>query len=106
MMQRMGEAYKMMQTGIMDQNKELVKMGTWMIDNHPAPKEKPWTIVKEEDKESFKQTLIAYDKLLHTSSYEINEALANEDWIEINKRVFELSNHCLTCHQIWKNNLK
>lgn len=50
MMQRMGEAYKLMQTGIINQNKELIKMGTWMIDNHPAPKEKPWTIVKDKDK--------------------------------------------------------
>jgi ABC-type nickel/cobalt efflux system permease component RcnA len=106
MMQRMGEAYKMMQTGIINQNKELVKMGIWMIDNHPAPKEKPWSIVKEKDKESFKKTLIAYNNLLHSSSNTINKSLNSDDWVEINKKVFELSNHCLSCHHLWKNNLK
>ncbi len=106
MMQRMGEAYKMMQTGIVNQNKELVKMGTWMIDNHPAPKEKPWTIVKDKDKGNFKKTLLSYDKLLHSSSQNINNALNNNDWVEINQKVFELSNHCISCHSVWKNNLK
>jgi ABC-type nickel/cobalt efflux system permease component RcnA len=106
MMQRMGEAYKMMQSGIINQNKELVKIGAWMIQNHPAPKEKPWSIVKEEDVESFKETLLSYDSLLHQSAQEIGEALKYNDWVEINEKVFEMSNHCISCHSAWKNNLK
>lgn len=106
MMQRMGEAYKMMQTGIINQNKELVKMGSWMIDNHPAPKEKPWSIVKDIDKESFKKTLMSYNELLHKSAKDINDALKKDDWIEINTQVYELSKHCISCHSVWKNNLK
>jgi hypothetical protein len=27
------------------------------------------------------------------------------DWTSINKKVFELSNHCISCHAVWKNNL-
>lgn len=49
---------------------------------------------------------MAYNDLLHTSSYNINKALQSDDWVEINKSVFELSNHCISCHNLWKNNLK
>lgn len=103
MMQRMGEAYNMMQRGILNQNKELVKLGAWMIDNHPAPKEKPWLIMEKGDQKAFKQTLISYNELLHKGTEKINEAIKKDDWYEINKEVFELSNSCISCHQIWKN---
>lgn len=101
MMQRMGEAYSMMQRGLILQNKELIKTGTWMIDDHPAPKEKPWLIMQQADQNDFKKTLIAYNDLLHGSAFTINEALKNDDWYEINKQVFDLSNHCISCHQTW-----
>lgn len=108
MMQRMGEAYKMIQTGVINQNKELVYLGASLIENHPAPKEKPWSIVKQKDTTAFKQTLLAYDKLLHQSAEDIENDLKSEksDWTSINKKVFELSNHCISCHAVWKNNLK
>ena len=106
LMQRMGESYKMMQSGIINQNKELVKIGAQMIQNHPAPKEKPWSIVKKEDIESFKKTLLAYDKLLHHSATEIEKALKYDDWLTINEKVFEMSKHCISCHSVWKDNLK
>jgi cytochrome c biogenesis protein CcdA len=103
MMQRMGEAYKMMHSGVINQNKELVKIGAWMIKNHPAPKDKPWSIVDKKDIDSFKETLISYDKLLHQSAKDINIALKGNDWIEINKKVYEISNHCISCHIVWKD---
>lgn len=106
MMQRMGEAYKMMQTGIINENKELIKLGALMIQNHPAPKDKPWNIVKNEDVEDFKETLISYDKILHESVKEISLSLKGEDWLLVNQKVYDLSNHCISCHNIWKNNLK
>jgi hypothetical protein len=102
MMQRMGEAYNMIQRGIINQNKELVKMGAWMIDNHPAPKEKPWTIVKKDDKKAFKQTLLSFNDLLHEGTFNINEALKKDDWLEVNKEAYNLSNHCISCHSMWK----
>ncbi len=106
MMQRMGEAYKMMQSGVINENRELVKLGAWMIQNHPAPKDKPWSIVKEEDVEDFKQTLISYDEILHKSVAEIDDSLEYNDWILINQKVYDMSNHCVSCHNSWKNNLK
>lgn len=105
MMERMGEAYNMMQRGVINQNKELVKLGAWMIDNHPAPKEKPWMIVKQEDRKAFKQTLLSYNELLHEGAFNVNEALKKGDWYEINKEVYNLSNQCISCHSMWKNKI-
>ena len=106
LMQHMDEAYRMMQSGIMNQNTELVKRGAWMIQNHPAPKNKPWSIVKNEDIEVFKETLIAYDDLLHKSAKDIDEILKKKDWTLINEKAYEMSNHCVSCHNVWKDNLK
>lgn len=54
-MQRMGEAYKLMQTGIINENKELVKMGAWMIDNHPAPKTNLGVLFQNKNKKILKR---------------------------------------------------
>ena len=77
-----------------------------MIDNHPAPKTKPWEIVKEENVELFKKTLLSYDKLLHDGVHEIQNSVANDGWHTINEKVYELTNVCITCHNMWQNNLK
>lgn len=106
MMQRMGEAYKMMQTGLINENKELIRIGAYMIQNHPAPKHKPWIIVKDKDVEDFKEALISYDKVLHESVSEIEVSLEKDDWVLINQKIYDLSNHCVSCHSVWKNNLK
>jgi len=106
MMQQMGEAYSMVQKGIITQNKELVKTGIFLIDSHPAPKEKPWSIVKQEDQETFKKSLLSYDTLLHDATSELLSSLETNDWNEINEASFHLSNQCISCHSVWKNNLK
>ena len=104
LMQRMGVAYEMMQNGVINQNKELVRLGASMIKNHPAPKYKPWTIVKQENQMRFKQTLLAYDKLLHASVDDIEKSLQDvkNDWSGVNKSVYALSNNCVSCHSVWK----
>jgi ABC-type nickel/cobalt efflux system permease component RcnA len=103
MMQHMGEAFSMIQRGVLSQNAGLVQTGAQMIDNHPAPKEKPWSIVKKEHREAFKGTLLAYNDLLHQGAKNIEKAVGQGDWVEINKRAYELSNHCISCHSVWKN---
>lgn len=105
-MQRMGEAYSMIQRGLINENKELIKLGATIIDKHPAPKEKPWTIVKDEDQNAFKQTLLSYNNLLHTSAYNINKALQKNNWGKVHEEINILSGHCVSCHSSWKNNLK
>jgi ABC-type nickel/cobalt efflux system permease component RcnA/cytochrome c556 len=106
MMQQMGEAYLLMQKGLLMQDSKMVKQGASMIDNHPAPKEKPWSIVKKEDQASFKQTLIAYNDLLHEGAHAITQAITTKDWVEIQSSIHALSAHCVSCHSAWKDNLK
>jgi len=106
MMIQMGEAYKIMQTGILTQNKDLIKTGALLIQNHPAPKSKPWLIVKENYKEDFKQSLLAYDKLLHDSINDILSTLKDDDFATINYKTYELSNHCVSCHSFWQEKVQ
>gem|GEM_PF-281929 len=106
MMQQMGEAYTIIQKGIITQNKTLIKTGVFLIDSHPAPKEKPWYIVKQKDQETFKKSLLSYDTLLHDATSELLSSLETNDWSEINKASYQLSNQCISCHSVWKNNLK
>ena len=106
LMQKFGISYSMIQNGLITQDKLLIKIGTKQIQNHPAPKNKPWSIVKKEDTEAFKATLLYYDKLLHNTTSNIQKALDSDDWILINNHISTLSNHCVNCHITWKNNLK
>jgi len=103
MMQQMGEAYKMIQSGILTQNKQLVEMGVFLIDSHPAPNHKPWSIMPKDQQDSFKKTLLSYDKLLHDVTSEILQAVDEKDWIKVNEKAFELSTHCISCHSVWQN---
>jgi len=103
MMTGMGEALVMIQKGILTQNPLLVQNGVYLIDNHPAPNHKPWSIFPKDQQSNFKETLLSYDILLHKATSEIIESLDKKDWIEINKKTFRLSNHCVSCHSIWQN---
>ncbi|MEA3498014.1 MAG: hypothetical protein U9R16_03030 [Campylobacterota bacterium] len=106
MMRQMGEALKMVQEGIITQNQLLVESGVYLIDSHPAPKEKPWMIMDPKDTESFKKSLISYDKLLHVATSEVLKSVNKKDWIDANEKLYNLSNHCISCHSVWKIKLK
>ena len=103
MMMQMGEGFKMIQTGLLTQNKELISLGCNIIQNHPAPKTKPWLIMPDKYQDDFKETLISYDKILHSNVAKIQDSLKNSDFTDINKNVFELSNSCISCHSVWQN---
>lgn len=103
MMAEMGEGFGMIQKGILTQNKLLIKSGVYMIDAHPAPRHKPWSIMASQDQEDFKQTLLSYDKLLHGATSEILQALDEKDWIKVNEKAYMLSTHCISCHTTWQN---
>ncbi len=102
MMAGMGEGLSMIQKGILTQNKFLVESGVYLIDSHPAPRHKPWSIMPKEDQKAFKQTLLSYDTLLHDTTSEILGALYLEDWILANEKAYELSTHCMSCHATWQ----
>jgi hypothetical protein len=101
MMQQMGESFKMLQTGVLTQNRDLIRLGADMIQHHPAPKTKPWLIMPAKDQEAFKETLIAYDKLLHGGAGAIIDVL-EADFDTINNRVHDLSTQCISCHAVWQ----
>ncbi len=104
-MVQFGIAYAMVQEGVINQDKNIIKIGLDKIQNHPSSKEHPWKIVKTRDMEAFKESLLYYDNLLHKSATDIQKSLKTNDWTTINKNIFKLSNHCINCHLTWKNNL-
>ena len=106
LMEVMGNSYIMMHEGILRENKQMVEVGANFILTHPAPNHKPWTIMKEEDQEGFKQSLLTFDKILENHSIEIVEAAKNENWMDANKASHDLMNSCLACHTMWRNKVK
>ncbi|MEA3383513.1 MAG: hypothetical protein U9Q20_02405 [Campylobacterota bacterium] len=106
MMAGMGEALVMIQKGVLTQNTYLVKNGANILDNHPAPNHKPWSIMQKDDQRNFKETLLSYDLLLHEATSEILEVLDKKDWVAVNEKTFILSNHCVSCHSVWRGKVK
>ena len=105
LMEKFGTAYSMIQEGLIREDKIFIEMGLDTIQNHPTTKNNPWEIVKAKDTEAFKATLLYFDEQLHKSTLDITNSLKTNNWIEINKKIFNLSNNCINCHIIWKDNL-
>lgn len=106
LMEVMGRSTSMMHEGILRENKQMVEVGANFILTHPAPNHKPWTIMKKEDQEGFKQSLLAFDKILDIHTEAMVEAAKKEDWIEASKASHELLNSCVSCHVMWRNKVK
>lgn len=102
LMALMGSAMSMIQQGILAQNKELVRTGADIIGHHPAPSHKPWTIVPEADRETFKETLLSYDKILHGDASRVEQAAGARDWLGAADAAHDLTRACVTCHLAWK----
>jgi hypothetical protein len=60
----------------------------------------------EADQGAFKQTLLSFDKVLHTEATRIEEAAAGRDWLSANEAAHALTNACVTCHAAWKGRVK
>ncbi len=106
LMEVMGRSTSMMHEGILRENKQMVEVGANFILTHPAPNHKPWTIMKKEDQEGFKQSLLTFDKILDIHTEAMVEAAKKEDWIEASKASHELLNSCVSCHVMWRNKVK
>ena len=106
LMEVMGRTSSMMHEGILRENKQMVEVGAHFILTHPAPNHKPWTIMKKKDQQGFKQSLLAFDKILDIHTEAIVEAAKKEDWIEASKASHELLNSCVSCHVMWRNKVK
>ena len=106
LMEVMGRSSSMMHEGILRENKQMVEVGANFILTHPAPKHKPWSIMKKEDQKVFKQSLLVFDKMLDTHTEAMVEAARKNNWIEASKASHELMNSCVSCHAMWKHKVK
>ena len=102
----MGSSFGTLQEGILRENKQMVMVGAEFIQHHPAPKHKPWIIMREEDQQDFKKTLLAYDQILHDHADKLVEAAQKENWVEAGNASNDLMSACITCHAMWRNKVK
>ncbi len=103
LMQILGRSLNWIQDGILLQNKQLVREGVAVVVNHPAPRHKPWTIMEAADQESFKQSLLAYDKMLDAKANVVTAAAEKADWLEASTALAELQTACVSCHTQWQH---
>ena len=106
LMATMGNSSSMMHEGILRENKQMVKTGANFILGHPAPNHKPWSIMKKEDQADFKNSLLAYDKILDMHTQAIVTAADKEKWTDASTAANELMHSCISCHAIWKSRVK
>ncbi|HID29942.1 MAG TPA: hypothetical protein EYP19_08055 [Desulfobacterales bacterium] len=106
LMEIMGGASAMIHEGIIRENKQMVREGADIILNHPAPKHKPWTIMKEPDQEGFKNSLLTFDKILDTHAGHAADEAGKGNWLDASKAAHELTTSCITCHAMWKYKAK
>lgn len=102
LMEILGEASGVIHKGILRENKQMVQSGADIILHHPAPKHKPWTIMDKEDQKGFKQSLLAFNKILDEHASKAAEAAQNDNWIEANKALNDLNTSCISCHAKWR----
>ena len=106
LMTGMSEALNNIQSGIIGMNSMLAERGINFIRTHPAPKQKPWVIMSNEDRESFKSTLLYFDKKMDEDVLVIENAIIRKDWVLALKGLNTFENTCMACHNSWKNKVK
>ena len=106
LMQILGGASTMIHEGIIRENKQMVKQGANIIFTHPAPKQKPWFIMEKSDQEGFKQSLIAFDKILDQHAERAVEEATKENWLEAANASHDLTSSCISCHSMWRHKVK
>lgn len=103
LMQGMAMAKNNIDTGIITMNEFLVDRGIDLIRTHPAPRQKPWFIMAEEDRDGFKSMLVYYDKKMDEDVEAIEKAVKAKDWQKALEVSHEFTNSCISCHTAYKN---
>ena len=106
LMEIMGRASATIQEGIMRENKQMVIEGATFILTHPAPNQKPWEIMEEQDQSAFKSTLLAFDKTLDAQATKIQQEAGKNNWTGANRALNEMNGSCIACHAMWRNKVK
>lgn len=102
LMQILGRSLTWIQAGIVQENKQLVRVGVNHVIHHPAPNHKPWTIMDKADQEGFKQALLSFDPVLDIHANEAAAAVEKGDWIGATEAAARLQTACVSCHAQWK----
>ncbi|HOP15896.1 MAG: hypothetical protein H6956_09470 [Chromatiaceae bacterium] len=102
LMEILGKASSMIHEGIIRENKQMVKEGADIVLHHPAPNHKPWTIMPPEDQDGFKQSLLAFDKILDEHAISAEDAATKGDWQTANSALNDLNASCISCHAMWR----
>jgi len=89
-MQILGRSLTWIQSGIVLENKQMVREGVNHVIHHPAPNQKPWIIMDKADQEGFKQALLAYDPVQDIHANEVAAAASR------------LQTACVSCHSQWR----
>ena len=106
LMDGMAEAINNIQEGIIGMNITLVDRGINFVRTHPAPKQKPWVIMDEKDRDAFKSTLVYFDKKMDEDVLAIEKAVQVKDWNKALEGLNTFQNTCTSCHVTWKNEVK
>ncbi len=102
LMQILGRSLTWIQSGIVQQNKQLVREGANHVLHHPAPNHKPWTIMAKEDQEGFKQALLGFDPVLDIHAKDALAAAEKGDWFAASEASSRLQSACVSCHAEWQ----
>jgi hypothetical protein len=102
LMEILGRASSLVHEGIIRENKQMVKEGVDIVLHHPAPNHKPWTIMQPADQDGFKQSLLAFDKILDDYAIRAEAAAAKGDWLAANSAFNDLNAACISCHSMWR----
>ncbi|MFB6261876.1 MAG: hypothetical protein ABEJ96_07465 [Thiohalorhabdaceae bacterium] len=94
------------QEGIVRENAQMVARGAGMIADHPAPNHKPWAIMKETEQQDFKQSLVAYDRILHKRASRIQETAPAGNWPKASQASQALTGACIACHDQRKERVR
>ena len=106
LMEILGAASSMMHEGILRENQQMVKEAANIILNHPAPKHKPWSIMKKADQNGFKKSLKYYNSALDSHAERAATEAAKGDWQEAKNASNDLMNSCTSCHAMWRAKVK
>lgn len=106
LMQGMSEALNNIQSGIISTNSMLVNRGINFVRTHPAPRNKPWIIMEKEDRDSFKASLLYFDKKMDEDVLVIEKAVQKREWNQALDALNTFSNTCMACHNSWKDKVK
>lgn len=102
LMQIMHQATGMIFDGILYENRELLRTGTSLLENHPAPAKGPGVAIIPERREAFKNVMPTYDELFHGAVDRIEAAAEKGNWQEAYAGYREITDACVTCHAAWR----